>query len=216
PAQLGQDAGTNSWQAIAGFVMTVVTLRLIGIWSIGFSGSNNLQELASRVHPIYGLIFTALLYLSIGPFFAAPRTATVAYEVGITPFLGNSQSQLDLFIFSVVFFIIAFLFSLYPAKLVDNIGKILAPLLVILLTILLIVAYINSIGSFQATGEAYESTPYITRFLESYHTMDTLSTLVFWINIISIIKVNGITSRKRIFMESSKSGIVATKLLGLI
>lgn len=216
PAQLGQDAGTNSWQAIAGFLTTGVTLPLIGILAIGFSGSNNLQELASRVHPIYGLIFTALLYLSIGPFFAAPRTATVAYEVGITPFIGNSESHLGLFVFSVVFFIIAFLFSLYPAKLVDNIGKILAPLLVVLLIILLVVAYFNPMGAFQAPTEAYESTPYITGFLEGYHTMDALASLVFGIIIISIIKVNGITSRKRIFIETSKSGVVATMLLGFI
>src|SRR5699024_6598340 len=135
PAQLGQEAGTNVWPAIVGFLTTGVTLPFIGILAIGFSGSNNLQELASRVHPIYGFIFTALLYLSIGPFFAAPRTATVAYEVGITPFISSSNDKLGLFIFSIVFFLIALLFSLNPGKLVDHIGKILAPALVVLLTI---------------------------------------------------------------------------------
>lgn len=41
-----------------------------------------MQELATRVHPVYAVFFTSLLYLTIGPFFASPRTGTVAFEVG--------------------------------------------------------------------------------------------------------------------------------------
>src|SRR5699024_10909732 len=81
-AQLGQYAGTYIWLAALGFFITGVGLPLVGILAIGFSGSNSLQVLANRVHPAYGIFFTALLYLTIGPFFAAPRTGTVAYEIG--------------------------------------------------------------------------------------------------------------------------------------
>src|SRR5699024_9012717 len=129
PAQLGQQAGTNIGPAAIGFLITGVGLPLLGILAMGFSGSKNLQELASRVHPAYGLFFTALLYLTIGPFFAAPRTGTVAYEVGIAPFVGQGSDQIGLLIFTIIFFGVTLLFSLYPAKLVDNIGKILAPAL---------------------------------------------------------------------------------------
>src|SRR5690625_3104701 len=98
PAQLGQYSGTNIWPAVIGFLITGVGLPLLGILAMGFSGSKNLQELASRVHPTYGLFFTALLYLTIGPFFAAPRTGTVAYEIGIAPFVGQASEQTVLFI----------------------------------------------------------------------------------------------------------------------
>src|SRR5690625_5181891 len=130
PAQLGQYAGTNIWLAALGFFITGVGLPLAGILAIGFSGSNSLQDLANRVHPAYGIFFTALLYLTIGPFFAAPRTGTVAYEIGISPFFGDEVGQLGLFIFTLIFFFIAFLFAAFPARLVDNIGKILSPALV--------------------------------------------------------------------------------------
>lgn len=40
----------------------------------------NLRELAGRVSPLYGILFSCALYLTIGPFFAIPRTATVSYE----------------------------------------------------------------------------------------------------------------------------------------
>src|SRR5690625_5445976 len=66
PAQLGQYAGENLWQGVIGFLTTGVGLPLLGIIAIAYSGSKNLQDLASRVSPAYGLFFTALLYLTIG------------------------------------------------------------------------------------------------------------------------------------------------------
>src|SRR5699024_9683544 len=94
PAQLGQFAGTNIWLAALGFFITCVGLPLSGILSICFSVSNSLQDLANRVHPAYGIFFTALLYLTIGLFFAAPRTGTVAYEIGISSFVNEDSHQI--------------------------------------------------------------------------------------------------------------------------
>ncbi len=68
PASLGQNAGSNVWMAVAGFLITGIGLPFLGILAMGISGSKNLQELASRIHPVYGLLFTSLLYLTIGPF----------------------------------------------------------------------------------------------------------------------------------------------------
>src|SRR5690625_1429288 len=216
PAQLGQYAGTNIWPAIIGFLITGVGLPLLGIFAMGFSGSNNLQELAGRVHPIYGVFFTALLYLTIGPFFAAPRTGTVAYEVGIAPFVDGGNGQLGLFIFSLFFFTVAFLFSMYPAKLVDNVGKILAPALVVLLAILLLAAIFNPMGPIKSPVEGYQTGAFVTGFLEGYNKMDALASLVFGIIIITVIRSMGVTSKGRIFTEAAKSGGVAIGLLAFI
>lgn len=143
PAQLGQNAGTNLSPAVFGFLITGVGLPLLGIIAMSFSGSRNLQELSSRIHPVYAVFFTSLLYLTIGPFFASPRTGTVAFEIGISPFVSESSQQIGLFIFTLLFFAIVLLFSLKPAKLVDNVGKFLAPGLVIVLAVLLITAIVN-------------------------------------------------------------------------
>ena len=216
PAQLGQHAGTSLGPAAIGFLITGVGLPLMGILAMGFSGSKNLQELASRVHPVYGVFFTALLYLTIGPFFAAPRTGTVAYEVGIAPFVAEGSHQMGLLIFTIIFFAIALLFSLFPARLVDNVGKILAPALAILLAILLLFALANPMGAIQPPEEAYETGAFVTGFLEGYNTMDALASLVFAIIIISAIRSLGVTSKERIFAEAAKSGIIATVLLAVI
>ncbi|ASN03570.1 branched-chain amino acid transport system II carrier protein [Virgibacillus necropolis] len=216
PAQLGQHAGTNLWPAILGFLITGVGLPLLGILAMSFSGSRNLQELSSRVHPVYGVFFTSLLYLSIGPFFATPRTGTVAYEVGIAPFVSEGFQQGGLFIFTLLFFAVTLWFSLNPAKIVDNVGKILAPGIVVLLVIFLSVAIINPMGAIQPPQEAYENGAFIEGFLNGYNTMDALASLVFGIIVIKAIQSMGITSKSGILLATAKSGVVATALLAVI
>ena len=216
PAQLGQYAGMNIWPAIIGFLITGVGLPLLGIMAMSFSGSRDLQELSGRVHPVYGIFFTSLLYLTIGPFFAAPRTGTVAYDVGILPFVSEGFQQIGLIIFTLLFFAVTLLFSLNPAKIVDNVGKILAPALVALVAILLIIVVIKPMGEIQPPQDAYQSGAFIKGFLEGYNTMDALASLVFGIIVIKAIRQMGVTSKKGILVSTAKSGAVAISLLGAI
>lgn len=216
PAQLGQYAGENIWTAVFGFLITGVGLPLMGIIAMGFSGSSNLQELAGRVHPAYGVFFTALLYLTIGPFFAAPRTGTVAYEVGIMPFVPAGSEQTGLLIFTLVFFAVTLLFSLYPAKIVNNVGKILAPTLVLLILVLLVTAFINPMNAIGTAEDGYTSGAFVTGFLEGYNTMDALASLVFGIIVINAIRAFGVTNKKSILSATIKSGLIAISLLAVI
>src|SRR5699024_10300324 len=216
PAQLGQYSGDHVWTASFGFLITGVGLPLLGILAIGFSGSKNLQELSSRVHPLYGLSFTILLYLTIGPFFAAPRTGTVAFEVGIASFVPDGSQSIALLIFTLIFFAIAYFFSAYPGKLVNNVGKIMAPILVFLLVSLLLVVIFKPMGPIGSPHESYETNAFINGFLEGYNTMDALASLVFGIIVIQAIRSFGVTEKRKIFTEIAKSGLVAIILLAVI
>src|SRR5699024_11511568 len=110
PAELGQASGTSLLPAIIGFLITGTGLPLLGVLAIAYSGSKNLQELATRVNTIYEIFFTSLLYLTIGPFFAAPSTATVAYEVEFQSYNGDGDQQVGLITFSLIFFAVTLLF----------------------------------------------------------------------------------------------------------
>ena len=92
PASMGQQAGNHIWETMLGFLITGAGLPLLGVIAVGYSNSRDLQQLASRVTPWYGVIFTVALYLAIGPLFATPRTATVSFEIGVLPFLGDDAS----------------------------------------------------------------------------------------------------------------------------
>ncbi|MFZ7946818.1 MULTISPECIES: branched-chain amino acid transport system II carrier protein [Bacillaceae] len=216
PAGLGQQAGTNIWMAVGGFLITGIGLPFLGILAMGVSGSKNLQELASRIHPLYGIIFTALLYLTIGPFFAAPRTGAVAYDIGIAPLVGEGLGQVGLIIFTAVFFIVTLWFSLNPAKIVDNVGKILSPGIIVLIFVLLVMAVVKPIGPISAPQEAYANGAFMKGIMEGYNTMDALASLVFGIIVINAIRSMGITTTRGILSASAKSGIVAIVFLGII
>ena len=89
PASMGQLAGSQVLAASAGLLVTGVGLPLLGVAALGISRCDGLAALTRRVGDRYSLFFTCLLYLTIGPFFAIPRCATVPFEVGVAPALGG-------------------------------------------------------------------------------------------------------------------------------
>ena len=216
PASLGQNAGTQVWIATIGFLLTGIGLPFLGTLAMGFSGSKNLQELSSRVHPIFAVIFTSLLYLTIGPFFALPRTGAVSFEIGILPFIDQNNAQLGLLIFTIIFFGITLLLSLNPSKIVDNVGKYLSPGIIIGLLFLLLFVIISPMGDFQEPQGGYVGNAFMTGFTEGYNTMDALASLVFGIIVIQAIRSMGVTSTKGILVATAKSGGIAILFLGLI
>ena len=157
PASMGQLAGSNLWWASAGFLITGVGLPLLGVAALGISREEGLLELSSRVGKGYGLFFTCLLYLTIGPFFAIPRCATVSYTVGIQQLLPQGGAA-ALAVFSLLFFGAVLFFSLRPGEILTLVGKVLTPLFLCFLAVLVLralsapmasVADIPPAGSYQ-------------------------------------------------------------------
>lgn len=216
PPFLGQDAGTHVWTAIIGFLITGVGLPLLAIIAIARVG--DVQTMASRVHPVYGVIFTVVMYLVIGPLFAIPRTGTVSYEIGVIPFLSENavNSPLPLAIFSVVFFAITAWLAMNPTKLVDTIGKILTPALLIILAVIVIKALITPLGDPQAPTGPYVDGPFFKGFVEGYLTMDTIAALVFGIIVISSIQGLGVSNKKSITKICVQAGLIAAAGLALV
>ncbi|MGN8646580.1 branched-chain amino acid transport system II carrier protein [Gracilibacillus sp. HCP3S3_G5_1] len=216
PPQLGQAAGENLFSANLGFIITGVGLPVLAVLALGISGKNNLQSLASHVHPLYGLLFTVALYLTIGPLFALPRTNTVAYEIGILPFLNNQSSNGSLLIFTIIFFGLSLYFSLQSKKLVNIIGNILTPLLLIVIALLILAAFFNPIGTIQEPTEAYAVNSFFKGFQEGYLTMDVLAAFVFGIIIINAIKGQGSISKKELLVYTMKAALIAAVLLAIV
>ena len=180
PAALGQQAGSNVGWALAGFVLTGVGLPLLGVMAMGYSGCKDVEELAGRVHPVYGLIYTVALYLSIGPMFAIPRTGTVAYEIAIKPFTEGMAMDMQPLALAI-FFGISLWLSISPQKLVNRIGNILTPALLLVILLLIVKSFITPLGSYMEPQAAYATTgtAVLQGFLDGYNTMDALASVVF-------------------------------------
>lgn len=218
PVHMGQNAGANIVPATIGFLITGVGLPFLGVVAIGASRSEGLFELSSRVHPFYGYMMTILLYLTIGPFFALPRTGTVSFEIGLAPYIKDEYQAVALAIFTVIFFGTALFFSMRPNKILVWVGKILNPLFLVFLGVLIVIGFfkpMGSIGSAPVNG-MYETAPFFKGFTEGYNTMDALASLAFGIIVVKSIKELGIEEPGNIAIHTVKAGLVSIILMSVI
>lgn len=217
PVHMGQLAGSHFWSANIGFISTGVLMPFLALIAFGLSGSGSLEELAGNVHPAFARIFTVLLYLTIGPAFALPRTATVSYQIGIVPFVGENQT-LFLAGFTFLFMAVALLFSLKPSKLIVYIGKFLNPVFLAFLAVLVAVALVHPMGSIAGSipQGAYVEHAFLTGFKEGHNTMDVLAMLAFSVVVINTLKDLGVTDPRTISVDLLKVGIIVVFLMSLI
>lgn len=80
PPYLGMEAASAFWPAIIGFIATGVLLPLLAVIATTNSPDGSLLSISNRVHPWFGMAFAIIIYMSIGPFYAIPRAANIAYE----------------------------------------------------------------------------------------------------------------------------------------
>lgn len=218
PVHLGQAAGEAVAWANLGFLVTGIGLPFLGVVAIGISQSKGVFQLASHVDRRYAYIFTILLYLVIGPLYAIPRLATTSFEIGLAPFVPGEKSVFALALFSIAFYLVAWLLSRRPTKLLDYVGKIINPLFLVLLGILLIMAFVHPMGPIAGTPVQpdYSGKAFFKGFLEGYNTLDALASLAFGIIIVSTIRGRGVENPNEIALDTIKSGIISIVAMGVI
>ena len=218
PVSMGQLSGSNMWQAAAGFLITGVGLPLLGVAALGISREDGLIGLSSRVGRRYGKFFTCILYLTIGPFFAIPRCATVAYTVGVERIIPDSMQTAVLAVFSLLFFAAVLFFSLRPGEILTWIGKVLNPLFLLFLGLLVIRALLSPMGSISGAAPegAYAAGAFYQGFLEGYNTMDALAGLAFGIIVVNVIRDLGVENPGDVAKNTVRSGILSSVLMAVI
>lgn len=219
PVHLGQMAGQNALPAIIGFIITAVGIPILGVAAIGITHSDGLQTLSGKVGKGYGIFFTCLLYLTIGPLFAIPRCATVSFTTGITHLLGaDSPERLYLLLFSAVFFAFVLFFSLRPGKITVWIGKIINPLFLFFFAVLMLAALLAPGAAVSAVEpvEAYRSDAFFPALIEGYGTMDAIAGLAFGIVVIDVIRRMGVDNDDTIAEDVLSSGLLTGALMALI
>ena len=212
PPFLGQMAGRHALPALLGFLVTAVVLPVLGV--VVVAKYNGLQKLAGRVGPRFAMVFTVLIYLSIGPGLGIPRAASVPFEMAIAPYLPQGASTtLYMLLYSLVFFLVAGWLALTPSKLVERVGKVLTPSLLVLLTgLFLSFLFAGKTGVAAAQG-AYESGAVVNGFLEGYNTMDAIAALNFGLVIATTLRSLNVEQHEDVMHYTVKAGIVAGTLL---
>jgi branched-chain amino acid:cation transporter, LIVCS family len=217
PPFLGMGSGTSFWPAIIGFIITAVGLPLLVLIAIA-RVKDGVTTLSSRVHPWFGTVFTIVVYLSIGPFFGIPRNANVAFEMGLKPFIGGTPlSQPTLLLgFTTVFFLLVYLLSLNPSKVVDYMGRWITPILLLSIIVLCVTGFLKLDQPLKSPTENYQSASLFKGFIDGYSTMDALAALAFGIVILTTLKQKGIHHNKQLTAYTIKAGLVAGTALALV
>ncbi|UUX33599.1 branched-chain amino acid transport system II carrier protein [Fundicoccus culcitae] len=218
PISLGQVAGGHYTPSMLGFNITAVGLPLLGIVALGLSESESVIDMAKHVSIPYAYFFTIALYLTIGPLFATPRTATVSFEVGIATALPAEYVQIALLIYSSLFFLAVLYFALRPSGLLDWVGIYLNPTFLVLLAVIVVRAFTSGFPLITEDSSQFVSSTeaFSVGFLEGYNTMDVLASLAFGILAIQSIKQFGVRSSGKVAHELVVSGVISLVAMGFV
>ncbi|MFT4020373.1 MAG: branched-chain amino acid transport system II carrier protein [Acinetobacter sp.] len=208
PPIVAQQAGDHVWLAALGFLITAVGLPVLTIMALS-KVEGSIETLSAPLGRVASLVLTIACYLSVGPLFATPRTATVSYEIGFSSYFG--ESSLHLFVYSCIYFTLVAIISLYPNKLLDSIGHVLAPLKIVALAILCITTLVMPVILTSQPVNHYIDRPVSEGLVNGYLTMDTLGALVFGIVIVQAIRSRGVNDKKLVM----KYAIIASIMAGI-
>lgn len=214
PPLLGAQAGTSALPATVGFLVAGIGLPVMGVISTALAG--NIDRLGSRVHPVFASVFAALIYLSIGPFLAIPRTSSTSFEM-IVPLLpeGVPLGVVRLG-FSVAFFALAVVLSLKPGRLTRFLGKLTGPALIVLIVLVVGAAVVAPWPDPSQPVSPYDDGAAVQGFLTGYQTMDLLASLTFGLVIAQNVRSLGVVSDGGVVREIVKAGLFMGVLMALV
>jgi len=207
PPFLGLEAGTQFLPAMLGFLLTAVGLPALTLIVLGRLSSSG--QLTQALPKSLAGVFWVLLFTAIGPAFGMPRAVTVAYEMGIKPFVSSDY----LLIFSVLFVGATLILAFQRGKLVDYIGKIMTPLLVLMLAALAVAAIITPLGVLNEPSAAYQAKAVTSGLIQGYMTMDAIAAVGFGWIIIKAIQDKGCESPQEIFQATLKVTFIYALLM---
>ena len=215
PPFLGQNAGSHTLPAMLGFLATAVVLPVLGVVVVArFDG---LDRLGQQVGKRFAIVFTLLIYLSIGPGLGIPRAASVPFEMAVAPYLPESaNTTVWMLVYSLVFFLVALWLCMTPGKLVNRIGHFLTPSLLVLLVFLFVCFLFRGEVSVAPSQTAYDAAPFLKGFSEGYQTMDTIAALNFGLVIATTLGSLGMTEKRDRMRHTVLASIFAGTILALV
>ncbi|NKI31119.1 branched-chain amino acid transport system II carrier protein [Croceivirga thetidis] len=168
PPFLGLNAGESWWIVAIGFCLSAVFIPLLGLLAHA-KLQGTLFDFGKKVSPTFSLVYCLLVYL-ISITLPSPRTASVTHEMAIQPIFNSSP-----WLTSILYFILVLIFVLNRSKILDVIGKLLTPAIILLLMAIIIEALFGFDFSFDPTQ--FENS-FSAGILEGYQTFDAIGAVV--------------------------------------
>ena len=205
PPYIGMHAGEQWANGFLFYFIADIGLALVAMFAILHAGGAD--NITGRIGHVASKVLMCAVILCIGPMVAIPRTAATTLEMSVTPFFSGMSPV----VFSIIFFAVILLLSIKQSAVIDIVGKILTPALLIGLLILIVKGFVSPIGDIVDTGvSASEVT--VNGIKSGYQTMDVLAAMAFGIIILSSAGEKGYTdsrsAAKMIGIAAALSGVL--------
>ncbi|MDF0714692.1 branched-chain amino acid transport system II carrier protein [Muricauda sp. 334s03] len=178
PPLLGFKSGNLWWLVALGFCVSGVLIPILGIVAHA-KLQGTLFDFAKKVSPLFSVVYCYLIY-AIAIALPSPRTASVTHEMAIQPFWDSSS-----LLTSLVYFLLVFVFAINRTKVLDALGKLLTPGILIILLMMILTAVLTMDFDFIPSEM---SQPFSSGILEGYQTFDAIGAVV--VGAVIIISIN--------------------------
>lgn len=209
PPFLGVTSGQEWLKGFGAFILSDVGLSFLAVIAVAkCRGDVNLvlQRSGKRLSIILGIA----IMMCLGPLLAIPRTAATTFEMGIEPLFSNFNPVL----FSVIFFIMTFILTIKPSKVIDIIGSFLTPALLIALAILIIKGILTPLGDINPT--AMVDNVFAEGVKQGYQAMDPLGAVALSSVIIISLGNKGYKDDNEKVKLTTKAGLLSALGLALV
>jgi LIVCS family branched-chain amino acid:cation transporter len=212
PLTMGTFAQSHNIFAVLGFLISGVCIPFAGLITLLlFDGKP--QEFFKKIGNLPGFLIAAFIMALIGPLGAMPRCITLSYSTINLFFPG-----INLYLFAFISVLLIFFFAYRPSKIVDLLGYILTPLLLLCLFVIIIQGFWTG-----GTPEQNTLSPlsvFWKGWTEGYQTMDLLGAIFYSSVIMLGLKANHhpatLEDRKTLTKVALKASFVGGILLALV
>lgn len=178
PPLLGFKAGNMWWLVALGFCVSAALVPILGILAHA-KLQGTMFDFAKKVSPLFSTIYCFVIY-GISITLPSPRTASVTHEMAVQPFWDSSY-----LLTSLIYFVLVFIFANNRAKVLDLIGKLLTPAILLVLVLIMVIAGFTLDFDFAPSSL---TNPFSYGILEGYQTFDAIGAVV--VGAVIIVSIN--------------------------
>ena len=214
PLALGQYAQSNNIWAILGLLITAVGVPFLGLTAMTlFNGNYN--HFFERIGKVPGFIVALVIMGLIGPFGAIPRCIALSYST-VSLYFPNVMS---LSMFSIFSCIIIFLLTYRKNNILDVLGRVLTPVLILSLVAIIVKGFMDS--SPAPLSMDTEFSTFLLGLQEGYSTMDLPGALFFSAVVLNCLEEDEVKrtdhhNYKNLVFMTLKASLIGATLLSLV
>jgi len=207
PPILGRGAGASWFTAALGYMI----INSIGVWLAYLACAHQNQSLTGiatkTLGDFFGKIYTAIPIL-ITIFFILPRVSSATHEMAVLPL----SPSIPLWITLAIFFLLSFYVAYTRATVIDKLGKVLAPILILFVIILVIKGIATPLSVPKSPGSLNVLSD---GMLNAYNTMNAIAALLFGGWVLHELKIRNIKTKEDQNTNLNVIGFSTAVLLGI-